>query len=46
MGKLKKGKTVGKDEIAGEIIKVGDRVVGWIWRLCYMTFENSVEPED
>ena len=45
--KLKNGKTTGKDEITGEMIKGGgDRVVDWIWRLCNMTFESGVMPED
>ena len=46
MGKLKNGKTPGKDEITGEMIKGGgDRVVDWIWRLCNMAFESGVVPE-
>ena len=45
--KLKNGKTAGKDEITGEIIKGGgDRVVDWIWRLFNMPFESGVVPED
>ena len=33
----------GKDEIIGEMIKIGgDRVVDWIWRLCNMAFENGL----
>ena len=36
-----------KDKVTGEIIKGGgDMVVEWIWRLCYMTFESCVMPED
>ena len=36
MGKLKKGKAAGKDEINGEMIKGGsDRVVDWIWKLLW-----------
>ena len=47
VGKLKNGKATGKDEVTGEIMKVGcDRVVDWIWRLCNMAFERSVVPED
>ena len=47
MGKLKNGKAAGKDEITGEIIKSGgDRVVDWIWKVCDMTFENGLVPED
>ena len=47
VGKLKKGKAAGKDEITGEIIKGGgDRVVDWIWRLCNMPFKSGVVPED
>ena len=37
----------GKDEITGQMIKGGgERVVEWIWRLCNMTFESAVVPED
>ena len=44
MKKLKNGKTAGKDEITGEIIKGGgDGVVDWIWRLCNMAFEISCD---
>ena len=47
VGKLKNRKDAGKDEITGEMIKGGgDRVVEWIWRLCNMTFESGVVPED
>ena len=47
VGKLKNCKTTGKDEISGEMIKGGcDRVVGWIWKLCNMTFEIGVVFED
>ena len=46
VGKLKNGKSAGKDEITGEMIKgAGDRVVDWIWRLCNMDFESCVLPE-
>ena len=46
MGKLKNGKSAGKDEITGEIIKcIGDRVVDWIWILCNIAFETGVGPE-
>ena len=39
----KNGKSVGKDEITGEIIQGGgDRVVKWIWRLCNMVYESGV----
>ena len=34
VGKLKNGKAASKEEINGEKIKGGDRVVYWIWRLC------------
>ena len=45
--KLKKEKATGEDEITGEMIKGGgDRVVGWIWRLCNMAFGNGIMPED
>ena len=47
VGKLKNGKAAGKDESKGEMIKgEGDSVVDCIWRLCNMTFENGVVPED
>ena len=47
MGKFKNGKTAGKYEITGEMIKGGgDRVVEWIWRLYNMAFESGVVPED
>ena len=46
-GMLKNGKAACKDEITGEMIKGGgDRLVDWIWRLCNMTFENGVVPEN
>ena len=45
VGKLKNVKTVGRDEITGEMIKGGgDRVVDWIWRLCNRAFESGVVP--
>ena len=47
MGKLKNGKTAGKDKVREEMIKgEGDRVVDWIFKLCNMVFENGVGPED
>ena len=47
VGKLKNGKTAGKDEVTGEIIKCGCyRVVDWIRRLCNMIFESGVVSED
>ena len=47
MGKLKNGKAASKDDITGDMIKGGgDRVVYWLWRLCNMTFESAVVPED
>ena len=47
VGKLKNGKAAVKDGITGEMIKGGnDRVGDWIWKLCKMTFENGVVPED
>ena len=47
IGKLKNEKVTGMDEITGEMIKGGDdRVEDWIWRLCNMTFESGVVPED
>ena len=43
MGKLKNGKTAGKDEITGEMVKAGGGwVMDWIWRLCNMALENVV----
>ena len=43
VGKFKKGKATGGDEITGEMIKGGvDKVVDWIWSLCNMAFENGV----
>ena len=46
VGKLKNRMATVKDEIAGEMIKVGgERVVDWFWRL-YMSFESGVVPED
>ena len=45
VGKLKNGKSTGKDEVTGEMVKGGgDMVVEWIWRLCNMTFESGVMP--
>ena len=45
--KFKNGKVAGKDEITVEMIKGGgDRMVDLIWRLCNMTFESDVVPED
>ena len=45
MGKHKKGKAIGKDEVTGEMIKgKGDMVVNWIWRLCSMAFKKGVVP--
>ena len=47
VGKLKNGNAAGKDEIIGGMIKGGgDRVVGWVCRLCNMAFESGVVPED
>ena len=47
VGKLKNGRAVSKDEVTGEMIKgEGDRVVDWIWRMCNLTFESGVVPED
>ena len=45
--KLKNGKTAGKAEITGEMIKGGgERVVDWIWKVCNMAFESGVASED
>ena len=45
--KLENRKSEGKDEVTEEMVKGGgDAVVGWIWKLCNMTFESDVVPED
>ena len=45
--KLDNGKDAGTVDFMREIIKGGsDRGVDWIWRLCNMTFESAVVPED
>ena len=44
--KLKNGKAAGKDEITGELIKVGDMVGDWIWRVSNIAFESGVVPEE
>ena len=47
LGKLKSEKPAGMNEVTGELVKVGgDMVVDWIWRLCSMSFEIDVVPED
>ena len=47
VGKLKNGKSAGKDEVTGEMIKGGgDRVMDWICRLYNMVFESGGVPED
>ena len=47
VGKLKNGKTAGKDEVMGEMIKSGDdRVVEWIWRLYNLVLESGAVLED
>ena len=47
VGKLKRGKAEGKDEVTGEMIKGGsDRMMNWIWRLCNMALESGVVPEN
>ena len=47
VGRIENGKIAGKDEVTGEKINGrGNRVVHWIWRLCNMTFESGVVPED
>ena len=47
MRKLQNGKAAGKDEVTGEMIKGGgDRVMDWIWELCYLDSESGVMPED
>ena len=46
VGKLKNGKSAGKDEITGEMIKEGGhRVEDFIWGLFNMAFENGAVPE-
>ena len=46
-GKLKNGKSAGKDEVPGEMIEGGGGMeVDWIWRLCNLTFERGVVPEE
>ena len=45
--KLKNEKGAGKNEDTEEIIKGGsDMGVDRIWRMCNMTFESGVVPED
>ena len=47
VGKLKKRKVTGNNEVTGERIKCGgDKVLDWIWRLFNVVFENGVVPED
>ena len=47
VGKLKNGKAAIGDEFTREMIKGGgDRVVDWIWRMCYLAFERGFVPED
>ena len=46
VGKLKNGKAACRGEIIGKMIKGGDRVVDWIWRLCDMAFESGGVPEE
>ena len=36
VGKLKNGKSAGKDDVTGEMKKVVD----WIWSLCNMAFKS------
>ena len=43
MRKFKNGKTAGKHEVMGEMIKGGsDMAVEWIRRLCNMALESGV----
>ena len=45
MGKLKKGKTAGMDDVIGEMLKGGgDMVMNWIYRLWCMAFESDAVP--
>ena len=46
VGRLKNGKAAGKDEVTGEMVKSGDVVVDWIWRLFNMAFESGVVLEN
>ena len=41
VGIFKNGKTAGKDEVTGEMVKGGgDKMVAWVWRLCNIAFEK------
>ena len=45
--KLRNGKAAAKDEVTGEMIKIGgESVLDWTWRLRNMAFESGVMPED
>ena len=47
VGKFKNGKVAGKDEITvTSTFYQFFIVVDWIWRLCNMTSESDVVPED
>ena len=46
VGKLKYGKATGKEDVTGEMIKGGSRMVDWIWKLCDMAFESGVVSVD
>ena len=47
-GKMpKNGGKAGKDVVTGQMIKNGnDLVMDWVWKLCNITFEHSVVPEN
>ena len=47
VGKLKNGKSTGKDEITREMIKGGgEKVMVGVWRLYNMAFESGGVPDD
>ena len=47
MKKIKNSKAIGKDDVRDEMIKIrGSLVIEWIRKLCNMTFESYVVPED
>ena len=47
VGNLKNGKDPGGNEITGKMIKgIGDKVVDVILRVCNISFESGIVPED
>ena len=46
VGKFRNEKAAGKDVVTEMIKGGGNRVVGWIWRLCNMALESDVVPEE